>query len=178
MKKIRVLALVVMAMLLVVASAQAAGSLSVSGSYSGGKISWSVSGWHDTYDVFIDGSKLVQRSANSGSYNHTLSAGSHTLKVVDLDGCTGSDTITVSGGDPEPVVTVAPTEAPVDEPTDEPETTKKPSTSKKPSTTKTTSTAGDDVPKTGDATASTLVIVLMMVAAAAILVIRKAARNR
>jgi len=178
MKKIRVLALVMIAMMLVVASAQAAGSLSVSASYSGGKVSWNVSGWHDTYDVYVDGSKMVQRSANSGSYTKDLSAGTHTVKVVDIDGCSGSDTITVSGGDPEPVVTVAPTEAPVDEPTDEPETTKKPSTSKKPSTTKATSTAGDDVPKTGDAAASTVVIVLMMVAAAAILVIRKAARNR
>ena len=173
MKKIRVLALVVMVMLLVVASAQAAGSLSVSGNYSNGKITWSVSGWHDTYDVFIDGGKLVQRSANSGSYNHTLSAGSHTLKVVDLDGCTGSCTITAAGAPEEP--TVAPTEAP-----DEPDVTTKPDKTKKPSSTKKASTGEDDndVPKTGDATASTLVIVLMMAAAAAILVIRRAARNR
>lgn len=179
MKKIRVLALVMIAMMLVVASAQAAGSLSVSASYSGGKISWNVSGWHDTYDVYVDGSKMVQRSANSGSYTKDLSAGSHTVKVVDIDGCTGSDTITVSGGDPAPVITVAPTEAPVDEPTVEPEPTDKPNKTKKPASTKSTATTDDsDVPKTGDATASTLVIVLMMAAAAAILVIRKAARNR
>jgi LPXTG-motif cell wall-anchored protein len=176
MKKIRVLALVMIAMMLVVASAQAAGSLSVSASYSGGKVSWNVSGWHDTYDVYVDGGKMVQRSANSGSYTKDLSAGTHTVKVVDIDGCSGSDTITVSGGEPSPVVSVEPSKDPVDEPTDEPSTKPSKKPSPKPSTD--TSNPGDDVPKTGDATASTLVIVLMMVAAAAILVIRKFARNR
>jgi len=179
MKKIRVLALVMIAMMLVVASAQAAGSLSVSASYSGGKVSWNVSGWHDTYDVYVDGGKMVQRSANSGSYTKDLSAGTHTVKVVDIDGCSGSDTITVSGGDPEPVITAEPTvEPPVDDdPSVAPGESTKPSKKPSPKPTEGTNN-GDDVPKTGDATASTLVIVLMMAAAAAILVIRKFARNR
>ena len=176
MKKIRVLALVLIAMMLVVASAQAAGSLSVSASYSGGKVSWNVSGWHDTYDVYVDGGKMVQRSANSGSYTKDLSAGTHTVKVVDIDGCSGSDTITVAGNDPTPTIVEPSEEPPVDESQKPGESTKP---SKKPSPKPTEGTNnGDDVPKTGDATASTLVIVLMMAAAAAILVIRKFARNR
>ena len=84
MKKIRVIALVVLAMLLVVGSAQALTIENIT--YDNGSVSWTVKDFSETYDVYIDGTKSVAISKNAGKFKINLADGGHTLSIIDFAG--------------------------------------------------------------------------------------------
>lgn len=191
MKKIKVLVLVLAMMMVFVSSAQAISIGSVN--YEDGKVRWSVSDFDVAYDVYVDGSHLVNVDSGSASYNKTLSAGSHTLKVVDINNNVATKDFPVGGAVDEPKTeepeetptptptptatptatpTVTPTATPV-EPSSDPTTvapttvapvTSAPATAKP---TKAPSTNNSDVPKTGDATTTFMFVIVAMMALAA-----------
>ena len=113
MKKIRLIALVVLAMLLVVGSAQA---LTIEGAtYEGGVLRWSVKDFTDVYDAYIDGLKQVQTSKNNGSFKISLTNGVHNLEIRDIKGNSDSREFVVA-----PAVTTAPSTQPTVKPTETP----------------------------------------------------------
>ena len=208
MKKFsRAIALLLVVMMMICSMAFADESIHVSASYSNGKVSWTVSNFCYTYQVYVDGGYIFDLSTPSGSVSMTLDTSvKHTVKVVDAMGHSDSDPIPAT----TPVATdtpvaptdtpVAPTDTPV-APTDTPVAptatveaptntpvaptdtpvapTKTAEVTKTPAPTKAPSAdADDDVPKTGDTATVAYLIGAAMVLAAAYLLLRRRVHSK
>ena len=118
MKKFRVLALMLMAMMIIAISAQADG-INITGSYADGYVSFDVNGFHTYYTISVGGESYSGMNA-SGKIAAKLDDGTYTMTVVDVDGCKGSVDIVVGAkptDEPTPVPTQEPTPVPTAEPT-------------------------------------------------------------
>ena len=95
MKKFsRAIALLLVVMMMICSMAFADESIHVSASYSNGKVSWTVSNFCYTYQVYVDGGYIFDLSTASGSVSMTLDTSvKHTVKVVDSMGHSNKDYI-------------------------------------------------------------------------------------
>ena len=175
MKKFsRAIALLLVVMMMICSMAFADENIHVSASYSNGKVSWTVSNYCYTYQVYVDGGYIFDLSTASGSVSMTLDTSvKHTVKVVDSMGHSNKDYIPAT----TPVETATPV-APVETatpvaPTKTAEVTKTPAPTKAPS-----ADADDDVPKTGDTATVAYLIGAAMVLAAAYLLLRRRVHSK